>query len=624
MIYLSLTRFKIEKNNQRLFQLISKSNAELEVMTNSYANHGCTYCGLGQFKRAIKYHQRHLEIAKEMGDKAREGVSYRNLGNAYQGLGQFKTAIEYHQRHLEIAKEVGDKTGEGRSYSNLGNTYQGLRQFKTAIEYHQRHLDIVKKVRDKAGEGTSNGNLGKAYQGLGQFKTAIEYHQRHLEIAKEVGDKVEEGISYGGLGNAYQGLLKFKTAIEYHQRPLEIAKEKGDKVEEGKSYDSLGNAFQGVGQLKTAIEYHQRHLEISKEVGDKAREGTSYGNLGNAYQGLGQFITAMECHKRHLKIFKEVGDKTGEACALCFLGIIFECQGSLQKAFSCYHSSVEVYDDIRASLQPDDEWKLCFRNQHERAYKGLWRVNLSQGKIVKALLAAEKGCTQALRDLMDTKYYPGSSSTYRASCVSLSCVPLDTIFMAVSGPCVNFWVFLSNDDIKVRKVHVNNYKHQRELEFLKRISSVALVHIAAHTKMETGEVILAPNTTRENPQPQEKDYLLTMEDVIEAGLRARLVVLSCYYTARGEVTAEGVVGMARALLGSGARSVVVTLWVIGDEETLEFMSFLYDALAKGKKESEALDHAMKCMREIEKFKEVKHWTPFVLIGDDVNLDFKKI
>ena len=36
-------------------------------------------------------------------------------------------------------------------------------------------------------------------------------------------------------------------------------------------------------------------------------------------------------------------------------------------------------------------------------------------------------------------------------------------------------------------------------EVLKRMSSVALVHIAAHGKMETGEVILAPNTTRENP-----------------------------------------------------------------------------------------------------------------------------
>ena len=161
-------------------------------------------------------------------------------------------------------------------------------------------------------------------------------------------------------------------------------------------------------------------------------------------------------------------------------------------------------------------------------------------------------------------------------------------------------------------------------EVLKRISSVALVHIAAHGKMETGEVILAPNTTRDNPQPQEKDYLLTMKDVIEAGLRARLVVLSCCHTARGEVMAEGVVGMARALLGAGARSVVVTLWAIGDEGTLEFMNFFYDALAKGKKASEALNQAMKCMKEIEKFKEVIYWAPFVLIGDDVNLDFKNI
>ena len=40
--------------------------------------------------------------------------------------------------------------------------------------------------------------------------------------------------------------------------------------------------------------------------------------------------------------------------------------------------------------------------------------------------------------------------------------------------------------------------------------------------------------------------------------------------------------------------------------------------------SEALNQAVKCMREIEKFKEVKHWAPFVLIGDDVNLDFKLI
>ena len=41
----------------------------------------------------------------------------------YQGLGDFKQAIKYHEQHLSIAKEVGDKAGEGRAYANLGSIY---------------------------------------------------------------------------------------------------------------------------------------------------------------------------------------------------------------------------------------------------------------------------------------------------------------------------------------------------------------------------------------------------------------------------------------------------------------------------------------------------------------------
>ena len=130
MIYQPLIRFKIENNDRRLLQLIRKSNAELNVIENSYCNLGNAYQSQGQFKTAITYHQRDLEIAKKMGDKAGEGRSYGNLGIAYNSLGEFKTAITYHQRDLEIAKELGDKAGERRSYGNLGIAYQGLEEFK--------------------------------------------------------------------------------------------------------------------------------------------------------------------------------------------------------------------------------------------------------------------------------------------------------------------------------------------------------------------------------------------------------------------------------------------------------------------------------------------------------------
>ena len=94
-------------------------------------------------------------------------------------------------------------------------------------------------------------------------------------------------------------------------------------------------------------------------------------------------------------------------------------------------------------------------------------------------------------------------------------------------------------------------------EVLKRISSVALVHIAAHGDMEAGEIALAPNVARTTRTPKEKDYMLKMSDVQTIQLRASLVVLSCCHSAQGRITSEGVVGIDRAFLGAGARSVLM-------------------------------------------------------------------
>ena len=63
-------------------------------------------------------------------------------------------------------------------------------------------------------------------------------------------------------------------------------------------------------------------------------------------------------------------------------------------------------------------------------------------------------------------------------------------------------------------------------EVLKRLPSVALVHIAAHGRMATGDITLYPNPDRTSEKPEHPDYLLTITDVLKVKLRARLVVLS--------------------------------------------------------------------------------------------------
>ena len=165
-------------------------------------------------------------------------------------------------------------------------------------------------------------------------------------------------------------------------------------------------------------------------------------------------------------------------------------------------------------------------------------------------------------------------------------------------------------------------EHATKQAVLERIHSVSLIHFAAHGNAERGEIALAPQGASSTIPEEEEDYLLTMPVISQVQLRAKLVVLSCCHSGRGEISTEGVVGIARAFLGSGARSVLVALWAIEDTATEQFMCRFYEHLVRGESASECLHEAMKRMRD-NGYSYVMQWAPFVLIGDNVTLEFRK-
>ena len=149
---------------------------------------------------------------------------------------------------------------------------------------------------------------------------------------------------------------------------------------------------------------------------------------------------------------------------------------------------------------------------------------------------------------------------------------------------------------------------------LESMHSVSLIHFAAHGDDERGEIALSPISSCGTPH--EEDYLLTMAEILQVRLTAKLVVLCCSHSASGQIRAEGIVGIARAFLASGARAVLAALCAVDDKATMWFMSHFYEHLVHGESASESLHQTMKSMRETG-FSDVKQWAPFMLIGDNV-------
>ena len=122
---------------------------------------------------------------------------------------------------------------------------------------------------------------------------------------------------------------------------------------------------------------------------------------------------------------------------------------------------------------------------------------------------------------------------------------------------------------------------------LERISSVSLIHFAAHGNAERGEIALTPIPTpnSRNAIPPQEDYMLTMADISRVKVRAKLVVLSCSHSGSGHIRAEGVTGIARAFLGSNARSVLTGLWAISDSAREQLISRFCEHLVEGESAS---------------------------------------
>ncbi|MDJ0580326.1 tetratricopeptide repeat protein [Crocosphaera sp.] len=250
-----------------------KTKNDLLIIGNIYNQLGNTYQPLGQYQKAIIFHQQASEISRKIGERGREAISLSNLGIAYHALGQYQQAIIYYQQALEIYREIGNRQSEGNALGNLGTAYDSLGKHKKAITYYQQALEIYRDIGNKQGEGNTLSNLGTAYDSLGEYQKAITYYKQHLNISREIGDKEGEGMSLCGLGNTYNFLRQHEEAINYHQEALNIFKRTGNKLEEAITNFNLGLSFKDIQRHDDAMEAFRNARKLYQDMGlDKCVE----------------------------------------------------------------------------------------------------------------------------------------------------------------------------------------------------------------------------------------------------------------------------------------------------------------------------------------------------------------
>ncbi len=145
-----------------------------------------------------------------------------------------------------------------------------------------------------------------------------------------------------------------------------------------------------------------------------------------------------------------------------------------------------------------------------------------------------------------------------------------------------------------------------------------VLHLACHGftddrfPLRSGLVLSTPVRSADKAE----DGLLQSQEVLERmRLDADLVVLSGCDTGGGRLQGgEGLMGLSRAFLGAGARSLVASQWAISDASTATLIERFYVGLVRGLDRDVALQAAQRSFLDEAQWAHPYYWGAFQLIG----------
>ena len=314
-----------------------------------------------------------------------------------------KKALKYGEEGLALAKKNNFKKGIATSLSNIGLAWYRQREFEKAKSFLDESYKIFKILEDNKGIANYYTAIGDIYSQQQLDDDALKSYNQAIDIYRKINLPVAIIRTTNSIGQTFYIREKYGKAMEYYLKALNYAEKSSEEKEVANAYINVANVLNAQSDYKNAIQYLTKSLRYFEQTGDKYNMGVCYNNIAANYINQDSLAQSLKFLDKSLQIYIGLKDKKGQAACYLNIGIVSDKNEDYQKAINFYNSALKINEFLK------DKYRIttCLANL-TISYLKLKEYNA-------VIQASEKGLKIA-RELnafsIQRIYYDNLASTY--------------------------------------------------------------------------------------------------------------------------------------------------------------------------------------------------------------------
>jgi len=288
-------------------------------------------------------------------DKRQRAVIQVHAGNTMRQLSDFPAAREYHNRALQLAREVRDDRAEVNALDGLGWALMGQGRYDEA----KKHLDLALaqafRTNDRIGKAKVLFHLGDVTYRQGDSQATAAYGAECLALCQELQDKQGIAGALRVIGFSHFMREQYAESFHYHTQSKSVYAQIGDRWGAASGGTNQGESMRRQGKFAEAEPYYLEAMKVYDEIGNRLGVAIILLNLGHVHTGRNDAAEAGHYFRRSAEQGWAIGAYSVLLEVVAGVALLEARAGNNQHAaemLGMVQAHHEYNDEIRVNSQP--------------------------------------------------------------------------------------------------------------------------------------------------------------------------------------------------------------------------------------------------------------------------------